>query len=152
MSSPQYPKLLSPIQIGNTSLRNRILMGSMHTGLEEAKSGFQRLAEFYRLRARGGVGLIVTGGISPNFRGALTPFGSMLKYFWQWKKHKLITDAVHAEGGKIALQILHAGRYAYHPLCVSASSLRAPINRFKPSALSSRAVESSRRRRTPWVR
>lgn len=143
MIENQYPKLLSPLKIGQTTLRNRVLMGSMHTGLEESKNGFARLAEFYRARARGGVGLIVTGGISPNVRGALTPFGSTLKYFWQWKKHRLITDAVHSEGGKIALQILHAGRYAYHPFCVAPTSIRAPINKFKPRALSSVAVEKT---------
>ncbi|MGL4478651.1 MAG: NADPH-dependent 2,4-dienoyl-CoA reductase, partial [Aeromonas veronii] len=111
----RYPTLLTPLDLGFTQLRNRVLMGSMHTGLEEEKGGFDKLAAFYAERARGGVGLIVTGGIAPNLRGRLVPHGSQLSFPWQVSKHKKVTSAVHQEGGKIALQILHAGRYAYHP-------------------------------------
>ncbi len=135
MPDNAYPHLLAPLDLGFTTLKNRVLMGSMHTGLEEAPKGFTRLAAFYAERACGGVGLIVTGGFSPNFAGRVSPFGSQLSYFWQLAKHRLITGAVHAEGGKIALQILHTGRYGYHPFIVSASRLRSPISRFTPRAL-----------------
>ena len=138
-----YPHLLAPIDLGFTSLRNRVLMGSMHTGLEEEKDGFRKMAAFYAERAKGGVGLIVTGGIAPNLRGRLTPFGSELAWFWQTKRHRPITEAVHAEGGKIAMQILHGGRYSYHPLSVSASNVKSPITPFKPSALSGWGVEKT---------
>ncbi|MBT0961016.1 NADPH-dependent 2,4-dienoyl-CoA reductase [Denitromonas iodatirespirans] len=134
-ATPPYPHLLAPLDLGFTTLRNRTLMGSMHTGLEEEKNGFERMAAFYAERARGGAGLIVTGGFSPNLAGRVYHFGSQLSFSWQVKKHRIVTDAVHAEGGKIALQILHTGRYGYHPLCVAPSALRAPINRFKPRAL-----------------
>ena len=130
-----YPHLLAPLDLGFTTLRNRTLMGSMHTGLEEEKNGFERMAAFYGERARGGVGLIVTGGFAPNLAGRVYHFGSQLSFSWQVGKHRLITEAVHAEGGKIALQILHTGRYGYHPLNVAPSKLRAPINRFTPRAL-----------------
>jgi 2,4-dienoyl-CoA reductase (NADPH2) len=130
-----YPHLLEPLDLGFTTLRNRVLMGSMHTGLEEEKNGFERMAAFYAERARGGVGLIVTGGFAPNFAGRVYHAGSQLSFPWQVGKHRLITEAVHAEGGKIALQILHTGRYGYHPLNVAPSKLRAPINRFTPRAL-----------------
>ncbi|MBK8889230.1 MAG: NADPH-dependent 2,4-dienoyl-CoA reductase [Dechloromonas sp.] len=130
-----YPHLLAPLDLGFTTLRNRALMGSMHTGLEEEKNGFERMAAFYGERARGGVGLIVTGGFAPNLAGRVYHFGSQLSFSWQVGKHRLITEAVHAEGGKIALQILHTGRYGYHPLNVAPSKLRAPINRFTPRAL-----------------
>lgn len=133
--------MFAPLNLGFTELKNRVVMGSMHTGLEEAKGGFHRMAAYYGERARGGVGLILTGGTSPNFFGRLTPFGSQLSYFWQIKNHKTITDAVHKEGGKIALQILHAGRYAYHPFSVAPSAIKAPITPFKPRALSSGGVE-----------
>ena len=135
MVSTAYPHLLAPLDLVFTTLKNRVLMGSMHTGLEEAPNGFARLAAFYRERARGGVGLIVTGGFSPNLSGRTSPQAAQLSFAWQAGKHRLITDAVHAEGGKIALQILHAGRYAYHPLAAAPSRLRAPINRFTPRAL-----------------
>lgn len=131
-----YPHLFAPIDLGFTTLKNRVLMGSMHTGLEEAPDGFSRLAAFYAERARGGVGLIVTGGVSPNISGRAFPHAAQLSFSWQVGKHRLITDAVHAEGGKIALQILHSGRYAYHPLAAAPSKIRAPINRFMPRALS----------------
>ena len=130
-----YPHLLAPLDLGFTTLRNRTLMGSMHTGLEEEKNGFERMAAFYAERARGGVGLIVTGGFAPNLAGRVYHFGSQLSFFWQVGKHRIITEAVHAAGGKIALQILHTGRYGYHPLNVAPSKLRAPINRFTPRAL-----------------
>ncbi|MAZ48235.1 MAG: NADPH-dependent 2,4-dienoyl-CoA reductase [Halobacteriovoraceae bacterium] len=123
--------LFTPLDLGHTTLKNRFLMGSMHTGLEEAKDGFHKMAEFYAQRARGGVGLIVTGGIAPNLQGRLSPFGTQLSFPWQVKKHKKVTKAVHENGSKICLQILHAGRYGYHPLIVSASNTKAPISPFK---------------------
>lgn len=138
-----YPHLLAPLDLGFTTLRNRVLMGSMHTNLEEAKGGFAKLAAFYAERARGGVGLIVTGGIAPNLRGRLTPFGSQLTWPWQVGKHRKITEAVHAAGGKIALQILHGGRYSYHPLSVAPTALKSPITPFKPRALSERGVKAT---------
>ncbi len=134
----QYPHLLTPLDLRFTTLANRVLMGSMHTGLEEAPDGYARMAAFYAERARGGVGLIVTGGIAPNFAGRVEPRAAQLSFPWQVARHRLITDAVHAAGGKIALQILHAGRYAYHPLSVAPSALRSPITPFRPRAL------------TPW--
>src|SRR5512138_1653399 len=130
-----YPHLLAPLDLGFTTLKNRVLMGSMHTGLEEAPDGFNRLAAFYAARARGGVGLIVTGGIAPNLAGRLEPRASQLSWPWQIARHRTMTDAVHAEGGKIALQILHAGRYAYHPLAVAPSSIKSAISPFRPRAL-----------------
>lgn len=118
-------------------------MGSMHTGLEEERNGFTKLAEFYAERARGGVGLMVTGGISPNFRGRLTPLGCQLSFLWQVKKHRLLTSAVHDAGSKICLQILHAGRYAYHPFSVSASKVKSMISPFTPKAMSERQIQST---------
>ncbi|XTZ63805.1 FAD-dependent oxidoreductase [Aeromonas salmonicida subsp. pectinolytica] len=138
-----YPTLLTPLDLGFTQLKNRVLMGSMHTGLEEEKGGFDKLAAFYAERARGGVGLIVTGGIAPNLRGRLVPHGSQLSFPWQVAKHKKVTQAVHQEGGKIALQILHAGRYAYHPFSLAPSALKAPISPFKPRAMSERQIRST---------
>lgn len=139
MSQP-YPHMLKPLDLGFTTLKNRVLMGSMHTNLEEEKGGFAKLAEFYAARARGGVGLIVTGGISPNYRGRLAPFASQLTNRWHVTKHKKVTDAVHAAGGKIAMQILHAGRYSYHPFSAAPSAIKAPITPFKPKALSERQI------------
>ncbi|MGN5173926.1 oxidoreductase [Aeromonas veronii] len=139
----RYPHLLKPLDLGFTQLRNRVLMGSMHTGLEEEKGGFDKLAAFYAERARGGVGLIVTGGIAPNLRGRLVPHGSQLSFPWQVSKHKKVTSAVHQEGGKIALQILHAGRYAYHPFSLAPSALKAPISPFKPRAMSERQIRGT---------
>lgn len=141
--NPHFPSLLSPLDLGFTTLKNRVLMGSMHTGLEEERNGFDKLAAFYAERARGGVGLIVTGGIAPNFRGRIAPHGSQLSFGWQTKKHKKVTDAVHAEGGKICLQILHTGRYAYHPFNISASAIKAPINPFKPRQMSERQIKKT---------
>ncbi|HAU4905732.1 TPA: NADPH-dependent 2,4-dienoyl-CoA reductase [Aeromonas hydrophila] len=139
----RYPTLLTPLDLGFTQLRNRVLMGSMHTGLEEEKGGFDKLAAFYGERARGGVGLIVTGGIAPNLRGRLVPHGSQLSFPWQVAKHKKVTSAVHQGGGKIALQILHAGRYAYHPFSLAPSALKAPISPFKPRAMSERQIRGT---------
>ncbi|MGL4249354.1 MAG: FAD-dependent oxidoreductase [Aeromonas sp.] len=139
----RYSTLLTPLDLGFTQLRNRVLMGSMHTGLEEEKGGFDKLAAFYAERARGGVGLIVTGGIAPNLRGRLVPHGSQLSFPWQVRKHKKVTRAVHQEGGKIALQILHAGRYAYHPFSLAPSALKAPISPFKPRAMSERQIRGT---------
>ena len=136
-------KLLSPLDLGFTKLKNRVVMGSMHTGLEESKNGFEKLAAFYAERARGGVGLILTGGFAPNLTGRLSPFASQLSFFWQVRNHRKVTQAVHKEGGKIALQILHAGRYAFHPLAVAPTSLKSPISPFKPWALNSWWVEKT---------
>jgi len=138
-----YPELFEPLNLGFTTLKNRSLMGSMHTGLEEAKNGTKRLAAYYEARARGGVGLIVTGGISPNLAGRVAPFSCQLSHSWQVKHHRPITDAVHRGGGKICMQILHSGRYGYHPLLVSASRLKSPITPFTPWALTSRGVEKT---------
>lgn len=138
-----YPHLLAPLDLGFTQLRNRVLMGSMHTGLEEMRGGFDKLAAFYRRRAEGGVGLIVTGGMAPNFRGRLVPHGAQLSFPWQISKHRRITQAVHESGGKICLQILHAGRYAMHPFAVAPSALQAPITPFKPKAMSERQIRGT---------
>ncbi|WP_370970148.1 FAD-dependent oxidoreductase [Amycolatopsis sp. cg9] len=135
-----YPTLLSPLDLGFTTLRNRVLMGSMHTGLEDKASHFPELAEYYAERARGGVGLIVTGGFAPNKTGWLLPLASKLTTSAEAKQHRQLTAPVHEAGGKIALQVLHAGRYAYHPLSVSASSIKAPINPFRPRALTGHGV------------
>ena len=136
-----YPSLLSPITIGDITLRNRVVMGSMHTGLEDRAKHLPELAAYFAERARGGVGLIVTGGYSPNVRGWLLPFGSMMTKRRHADRHRLVTDAVHEEGGAIALQVLHAGRYGYTPLNVSASATKSPITPFKANALSSKGVE-----------
>ncbi|ABE55183.1 2,4-dienoyl-CoA reductase [Shewanella denitrificans OS217] len=138
-----FPHLLEPLDLGFTQLKNRVLMGSMHTGLEEEKGGFEKLAAFYKERALGGVGLIVTGGISPNFRGRLAPHASQLSFSWQVKKHKIVTDAVHDGGGKICMQILHAGRYGYHPFSQAPSKIKSPITPFTPSAMSARQVRGT---------
>ncbi|RSD25729.1 NADPH-dependent 2,4-dienoyl-CoA reductase [Amycolatopsis eburnea] len=135
-----YPNLLSPLDLGFTTLRNRVLMGSMHTGLEDKAAHFPELAEYYAERARGGVGLIVTGGFAPNKTGWLLPLASKLTTSAEAKQHRQLTAPVHEAGGKIALQVLHAGRYAYHPLSVSASSIKAPINPFRPRALTGYGV------------
>jgi 2,4-dienoyl-CoA reductase (NADPH2) len=126
---------LSPLNLGFTTLRNRVVMGSMHTGLEDRAGDTDRLAAYFAERARGGVGLIITGGYAPNRTGWLLPFASQMVSSSEARRHRRITDAVHDEGGKILLQILHAGRYAYHPFSVSASAIKAPINPFKPRAL-----------------
>ena len=142
MTSP-YTHLFQPLDLGFTQIKNRILMGSMHTGLEEEKNGFEKLAAFYAERAKGGVGLIVTGGISPNFRGRISPFGSELSRPWQVAKHRKITTAVHQHDGKICMQILHTGRYAYHPFSVAPSKLKAPITPFTPKAMTERQIQTT---------
>ncbi|CAM2008213.1 NADPH-dependent 2,4-dienoyl-CoA reductase [Acanthopleuribacter pedis] len=139
--SSKYPHLLAPLDLGFTTLRNRVLMGSMHTGLEDRAKHYPKLARYFAERAAGGVGLIVTGGIAPNRVGWLAPFSSKMTRRGEIDRHKLVTDAVHKEGGKIAMQILHAGRYGYHPLAVAPSAIKSPISPFKPRGLSSRGVE-----------
>ena len=138
---PPYPHLFHPLDLGFTTLRNRVLMGSMHTGLEDRASDFPRLAAYFAERAAGCAGLMVTGGFAPNIAGWLKPFASRMSMPWHPRRHRQVTSAVHAHDGKICLQLLHAGRYAYHPLSVSASRLKAPINPFTPRALSARGVE-----------
>ncbi|GAA0706040.1 NADPH-dependent 2,4-dienoyl-CoA reductase [Dokdonella soli] len=137
----RYPNLFAPLDLGFVTLPNRVLMGSMHTGLEDHARDFDKLATYFAERARGGVGLMVTGGFSPNIEGWLLPFASRLSMPWQVASHRKVTRAVHAEGGRICLQILHAGRYAYHPLSVAPSKIKAPITPFTPRALSARGVE-----------
>ncbi|MBZ6252536.1 NADPH-dependent 2,4-dienoyl-CoA reductase [Streptomyces olivaceus] len=137
----RYPHLLSPLDLGFTTLPNRVLMGSMHVGLEEAERGFERMAAFYAARARGGVGLIVTGGIAPNDEGRPYPGGARLTTPDEAERHRIVTDAVHREGGRIALQILHFGRYAYHPDLVAPSPLQAPISPHVPRELTDADVE-----------
>ncbi|HEY9541559.1 MAG TPA: NADPH-dependent 2,4-dienoyl-CoA reductase [Luteimonas sp.] len=136
-----YPHLFAPLDLGFTTLRNRVLMGSMHTGLEDHRRDFPKLAAYFAERAEGGVGMMVTGGFSPNLVGWLKPFAGKLSWPWEARKHRQVTAAVHAHDAKICLQLLHAGRYAYHPLSVSASRLKSPINPFTPRALSARGVE-----------
>ncbi|HEY5776339.1 MAG TPA: NADPH-dependent 2,4-dienoyl-CoA reductase [Xanthomonadales bacterium] len=140
-SKTRFPYLLAPLELGFTTLRNRVLMGSMHTGLEDHKKDFPKLAAYFAERAAGEVGLMVTGGIAPSVRGSLTPFPSGLFNRLQVPRHKLVTSEVHAAGGKICMQILHGGRYSYHPLSVAPSPIQSPITPFKPKALSSRGVE-----------
>ena len=132
----KYNHLFEPLKLKHTTLKNRVLMGSMHTGLEEAKNGYKKMAKFYGERAKGGVGLIVTGGIAPNFQGRVHPFASQLSFPWQVKHHKVVTEEVHKYDSKICLQILHTGRYAYHPFAISASKIKSPISPFKPRAIS----------------
>jgi len=148
-----YPHLLAPITIGSTTLRNRVVMGSMHTGLEDYAWDIPKLAAYFAERARGGAGLIVTGGYAPTKRGWLKPFASELTTRLQAARHREITDAVHEHDGRIALQVLHAGRYGYTPFSVSASSKQSPITPFKPSALSTRGVDKTATAfaRTAWL-
>ena len=136
-----FPKMMEPLDLGFTTLRNRVLMGSMHTGLEEDKNGVERMAAFFAERARGGVGLIVTGGFGPNAEGATHPHTNLIKSDEDALKHKPITDAVHAEGGKICMQILHTGRYAFNPNSVAPSAIQAPINPFKPKELDAEGID-----------
>jgi 2,4-dienoyl-CoA reductase (NADPH2) len=138
-----YPHLLAPLDLGFTTLKNRVIMGSMHTGLEDRFYHYGKLAAFYRERARGGVGLIVTGGISPNRQGWLLPFGGTLNFMGDVLNHRRVTRAVHEEGGKILLQILHAGRYGYQPLVVSSSPQKSPISPFRPRALTEGGIEAT---------
>ncbi|AWV07976.1 NADPH-dependent 2,4-dienoyl-CoA reductase [Marilutibacter maris] len=138
---PLYPHLFEPLDLGFCTLSNRVLMGSMHTGLEDKSADFPKLARYFGERAAGGVGLIVTGGFSPNLVGWLKPFGGTLRWPWEVGKHRQVTRAVHEHGSRVCLQILHAGRYGYHPLQVAPSKIKAPINPFTPRALSARGVE-----------
>jgi 2,4-dienoyl-CoA reductase (NADPH2) len=135
-----FPRLLEPLDLGFVRLKNRVLMGSMHTGLEDHARDYPRLAAYFAERAAGGVGLIVTGGMAPTIRGWLAPFASSLIFPWQVRHHRLVTDAVHAHDGKICMQILHAGRYGYHPLTVAPSPIQSPISPFKPRGLSKRGI------------
>jgi 2,4-dienoyl-CoA reductase (NADPH2) len=137
-----YPHLLAPLDLGFVTLPNRVLMGSMHTGLEDRAGNYPKLAAYLAERAAGGVGLIVTGGIAPNIAGWVAPFAGKLSARREVPRHRLVTDAVHAAGGRVCMQILHAGRYAYHPLSVAPSPLKSPITPFKPRGLSARGVEA----------
>ncbi|WP_060482122.1 NADPH-dependent 2,4-dienoyl-CoA reductase [Pseudomonas sp. NBRC 111119] len=141
MATDLYPHLLAPLDLGFTTLRNRALMGSMHTGLEERPGGFERMAAYFAERARGGVGLMVTGGIAPNDEGGVYAGAAKLSTEEEADNHRIVTEAVHAAGGKICLQILHAGRYAYSPRQVAPSAIQAPINPFKPQALDEAGIE-----------
>jgi 2,4-dienoyl-CoA reductase (NADPH2) len=137
-----YPHLLSPLDLGFVTLPNRVLMGSMHTGLEDRAAGYPKLAAYLAERAAGGAGLIVTGGIAPNVAGWVAPFAGKLSTRRELPRHRLVTDAVHAAGGKVCMQILHAGRYAYHPFAVAPSPLKSPISPFRPRGLGARGVEA----------
>ncbi|MEO9273525.1 NADPH-dependent 2,4-dienoyl-CoA reductase [Marinomonas sp. 5E14-1] len=141
MSHSTYPHLFEPLDLGFTKLKNRVLMGSMHLGLEEMKGGIERMAAFYTERARGGVALIVTGGIAPNAEGAVYAGAAAMTSEQDAEKHREITEAVHKEGGKICMQILHTGRYAYNPKSVAPSAIQAPINPFEPEALTEEGIE-----------
>jgi 2,4-dienoyl-CoA reductase (NADPH2) len=136
-----YPHLFEPLDLGFTTLKNRVLMGSMHTGLEDGRKHFERMAVYFAERARGEVGLIVTGGFAPNIEGWAKPFAGTLATSGAARRHQTITRAVHAEGGKIALQILHTGRYGYQPFCVAPSRIQSPISPFTPRELSARGIE-----------
>ena len=141
MSTVNYPTLMQPLDLGFTTLKNRVLMGSMHLGLEEQKGGFERMAAFYAERARGGVAMIVTGGIGPNQEGAVHAHAAALTSEEQVAKHKIVTDAVHEAGSKICMQILHTGRYAYNDKLVAPSAIKAPINMFTPHALTDAEID-----------
>ena len=143
MTNTLHPNLLKPLDLGFTTLKNRVIMGSMHTGLEDRFYNYPKLAEYFRERARGGVGLMVTGGISPNRQGWLLPFGGTLNSIFDVPNHRKVTTAVHEEGGKIVMQILHAGRYGYQPFVVSASAKKSPISPFKPRALTERGIRAT---------
>ncbi|MBK5217724.1 MAG: NADPH-dependent 2,4-dienoyl-CoA reductase, partial [Propionibacteriales bacterium] len=138
-----YPHLLSPLQVGSHELRNRVIMGSMHTGLEDRSKDLPKLAAYFAERAKGGVALSITGGYAPNWHGWLLPAGSLMASKRMADKHRLVTDAVHEYDGKIALQILHAGRYGYHPFQRGASAKKSPITPFKPKAMGTKEVEGT---------
>ena len=135
-----YPHVLAPLDLGHVTLPNRVVMGSMHTGLEDHARDFPKLAAYLAERARGGAGLIVTGGFAPNVEGTLYPMASKLSTRREARQHRQVTDAVHEAGGLVALQILHAGRYAYTPWCVAPSAVKSPISKFRPRALGERGV------------
>lgn len=136
-----YPHLLAPLTIGGLRLRNRVVMGSMHTGLEDFAWNLPKLAAFYAERAAGGVGLIITGGFAVNRRGWLKPLAGEMRTRLDAERHRQITAAVHAEGGAIALQVIHAGRYGYSPFNAGASDRKSPITPFRPKRLSSKAID-----------
>ncbi|MDX2422723.1 MAG: NADPH-dependent 2,4-dienoyl-CoA reductase [Amphritea sp.] len=136
-----FPHLLAPLDLGFTTLKNRVLMGSMHIGLEEKPGGFERMAAFYAERVRGGVGLIVTGGIAPNQEGGVVAGGAVMATEQDVENHRVVTDAVHADGGKICMQILHTGRYAYNPKLIAPSAVKAPINPFPPHEVTVDEIE-----------
>lgn len=139
----RYPHLLSPLELGHVTIPNRVLMGSMHVGLEEDRWHLKRMGAYFAARAAGGVGLIVTGGVAPNWSGQVKPFAAKLSNWWEVRKHRYVTDAVHEAGGLICMQILHTGRYAYSPLAVAPSAIRSPISPFTPRALSERGIRST---------
>ncbi|MGZ5414131.1 MAG: FAD-dependent oxidoreductase [Aeromicrobium sp.] len=139
----EYPHLLSPLQVGSQTLRNRVIMGSMHTGMEDRSKHLDELAAYFAERAKGGVALAVTGGYAPNWHGWLLPAGSLMASKRMADKHRVVTDAVHEHDGKIAMQILHAGRYGYHPFQKGASKIKAPINPFTPKAMSTKEVDKT---------
>ncbi|MCQ6261432.1 NADPH-dependent 2,4-dienoyl-CoA reductase [Alcanivorax sp. MM125-6] len=143
MVANAYPHLLSPLDLGHTQLKNRVIMGSMHTGLEDRFWQYPKLAAYFAERARGGVALSVTGGINPNRHGWFYPLSGTFNRKLDIRNHRKITEAVHKEGGKIALQVLHAGRYSYHPFSRSASAIKSPINPFKPKAMTTREVKKT---------
>ena len=138
--SDKYPNMFRPIDFGFVTLKNRVIMGSMHTNLEETKD-WGRIADFYSERAKGGVGLIITGGIAPNEEGAVFKGAAAMLDEEDADNHKIVTDAVHKNGGRIAMQILHAGRYAYSPDCVAPSAIKSPISPFVPNALDGDGIE-----------
>ena len=137
----KYKHIFEPLDLGFTTLKNRILMGSMHTGLEEEKNGYEKMAVYFAERAKGGVGLIVTGGIAPNIQGWTAPFSARLSSKKQIRNHQKVTKAVHEAGGKICMQILHSGRYGYHPFNVGASTIKSPITPFTPFKLKSSGIK-----------
>jgi 2,4-dienoyl-CoA reductase (NADPH2) len=139
----RYPNLLAPLDLGHITLRNRVLMGSMHVGLEEQTGPLRKMGAYFAARAAGGVGLIVTGGVAPNRAGVTKPFAGKLRNRYEVFKHRAVTDAVHDAGGRIAMQILHTGRYAYSPLAVAPSAIKSPISPFRPRALTGRGVRST---------
>ncbi len=143
MNENPFPHLFTPLQLPFTTLKNRLVMGSMHTGLEEAKNGFEKMAAFYERRAVGGVGLIVTGGIAPNWAGWGAPFLASMTSKKNARAHQVITGAVHEAQGKICMQILHSGRYGYHPLAVAPSRIKSPISPFAPWRLSKRGIQNT---------
>jgi len=140
MTTESFPHLLEPLKVGNKTIKNRVLMGSMHTGLEDRAKNYPKLATYFRERAKGEAGIIVTGGVAPNVSGWVGPLSGFLKYGFQVKRHKLVTDAVHQEGGLICMQILHSGRYGYHPFSVSATDKKSPITPFKPKKLTDKKI------------
>ncbi len=143
MPQSPYPHLFSESRLGPLLLKNRLIMGSMHTGLEEEGDGLQKLAAYFEARAKGGAALIITGGVSPNFQGRVSPFSSQLSFPWQVPSHRRVTDAVHKHDAKILLQILHAGRYSYHPFSGAPSRLKSPITPFTPWALSALNIKKT---------